>query len=35
MLANRVMEKITKFIDEELSLSVNVTKSRVTISRMV
>jgi group II intron reverse transcriptase/maturase len=28
--ANRVMERITKFIEEELSLSVNVTKSRVT-----
>lgn len=28
--ANRVMKRITKFIEEELSLSVNVTKSRVT-----
>lgn len=28
--ANRVMKRITRFIEEELSLSVNVTKSRVT-----
>lgn len=27
--ANRVMERITKFIEEELSLSVNITKSKV------